>query len=42
MGLDQAEMGMEAYPDDFPRTAVSMSGDSESVLSVAKEAPQAG
>lgn len=41
MGLDAAEMGMEAYPDDFPRTGVStsMAAHSEAPLAAPKESP---
>lgn len=41
IGLDATEMGMEAYPDDFPRTGVSsaLSAHSESLGTATKEAP---
>ncbi|OQX69754.1 MAG: ammonia permease [Sorangiineae bacterium NIC37A_2] len=41
MGLDAAEMGMEAYPDDFPRTGIAVSSalESETMVSAPKEVP---
>lgn len=39
MGLDQAEMGMEAYPEEIPRTALAMDGEPPARAALGISAP---